>query len=85
MTATHMGGRRGPPGGPERPLRGLPGGRARPRPSPPDGTPPEDDRPIPPAARLLVAALAVARTPDVPVPALDEAPAPTRDEAERAA
>ena len=38
-----MGGRRGPPDGGERPLRGLPGGRARP--SPPGGTPPEDDRP----------------------------------------
>jgi hypothetical protein len=48
-------------------------------------TPPEDGRPIPVAARLLVAALAVARTPDVPVPALEDAPAPTRDEAERAA
>ena len=45
MTTTYMGGRRGPPGGPERPLRGLPGGRARPRPSPPDTTPPEDDQP----------------------------------------
>ena len=47
--------------------------------------PPEDGRPIPVAGRLLVAALAVARTPDVPVPVLDEAPAPTRSEAERAA
>jgi hypothetical protein len=46
VTTTHMGGRRGPPDGPERPLRGLPGGRARPpRPSPPDATPPEDGRP----------------------------------------
>jgi hypothetical protein len=45
VTTTYMGGRRGPPGGPERPLRGLPGGRARPRPSPPDATPPEDDQP----------------------------------------
>jgi hypothetical protein len=46
VTTTYMGGRRGPPGGPERPLRGLPGGRARPpRPSPPDATPPEDGRP----------------------------------------
>ena len=42
MTATHMGGRRGPPEGDERPLRGLPGGRARPRPSPPE-TPPAGD------------------------------------------
>src|SRR5512132_1145010 len=43
-----MGGRRGPPDGPERPLRGLPGGRARPpRSSPPDDpdlAPPEDGR-----------------------------------------
>lgn len=45
--------------------------------------PAEDDRPIPPAGRLLVAALAVVRTPDVPVPVLEDAPAPTRDEAER--
>jgi hypothetical protein len=46
VTTTFMGGRRGPPGGPERPLRGLPGGRARPpRPSPPDDTPPEDGQP----------------------------------------
>jgi hypothetical protein len=45
VTTTYMGGRRGPPGGPERPLRGLPGGRARPRPSPPDGTPPDDGQP----------------------------------------
>jgi predicted TIM-barrel fold metal-dependent hydrolase len=47
--------------------------------------PPEDGHPIPPAARLLVAALAVARTPDVSIPDLEEAPAPTREEAERAA
>jgi hypothetical protein len=39
VTATYMGGRRGPPDGGERPLRGLPGGRARPRPSPPDPAP----------------------------------------------
>jgi hypothetical protein len=45
VTTTYMGGRRGPPGGPERPLRGLPGGRARPRPSPPDATPPDDGQP----------------------------------------
>ena len=43
MTTTYMGGRRGPPDGHDRPLRGLPGGRARP--SPPDTTPPDDDRP----------------------------------------
>jgi uncharacterized protein len=46
--------------------------------------PPPDGRPIPLAGRLLVAALTVARTPDVPVPALEDAPAPTRSEAERA-
>jgi DNA-binding beta-propeller fold protein YncE len=45
VTATYMGGRRGPPDGDERPLRGLPGGRARPRPSPPDATPPDDGDP----------------------------------------
>jgi hypothetical protein len=45
VTTTYMGGRRGPPDGHERPLRGLPGGRARPRPSPPDATPPDDVRP----------------------------------------
>jgi predicted TIM-barrel fold metal-dependent hydrolase len=44
-----------------------------------------DDRPIPLAGRLLVTALIVARTPDVPVPDLIDAPAPTRAEAERAA
>jgi hypothetical protein len=47
VTATFMGGRRGPPDGGERPLRGLPGGRARPRPSPPGATPPEDGQPGP--------------------------------------
>jgi YVTN family beta-propeller protein len=46
VTATYMGGRRGPPEGDERPLRGLPGGRARPRPSPPETPPPGNgDRP----------------------------------------
>jgi hypothetical protein len=45
VTTTYMGGRRGPPGGPERPLRGLAGGRGRPRPSPPDATPPDDGQP----------------------------------------
>jgi hypothetical protein len=44
VTTTYMGGRRGPPDGGERPLRGLPGGRARPRPPPPDDTPPEGGR-----------------------------------------
>jgi hypothetical protein len=43
--------------------------------------PPVDGRPIPPAARLMVFALIVARTPDVPVPALD-LPHATRAEAE---
>jgi predicted TIM-barrel fold metal-dependent hydrolase len=47
--------------------------------------PPTDGRPMPLAGRLLVSALAVARTPDVPVPDLGEAPPPTRAEAERAA
>ena len=44
--------------------------------------PPEDGRPIPAAARLLVFALIVARTPDVPIPALPDLPHPTRAEAE---
>jgi uncharacterized protein len=37
---------------------------------------------IHPAARLLVFAATVARTPDVPLPDLPDAPPPTRDEAE---
>ena len=37
---------------------------------------------IHPAGRLLIVALAVARTPDVPLPALPDAPPPTREEAE---
>jgi uncharacterized protein len=36
----------------------------------------------PEALRLLVAACSIARTPDVPLPELREAPPPTRDEAE---
>ena len=44
--------------------------------------PPEDGRPIPAAARLLVFALIVARTPDVALPDLPDAPHPTRAEAE---
>ena len=44
--------------------------------------PPEDGRPIPAAARLLVFALIVARTPDVPLPDLPGAPHATRAEAE---
>ena len=46
--------------------------------------PPPDGQPIPPAGRLVVTALAVARTPDVTLPELPGAPAPTRAEAERA-
>ena len=44
--------------------------------------PPSDGRPIPPAARLLVFALIVARTADVPIPALPDLPHATRAEAE---
>jgi uncharacterized protein len=43
---------------------------------------PPDGRPYPEATRLLVAALNLSRTPDVPLPELPEAPAPTRAEAE---
>ena len=46
------------------------------------GVPPTDGRPIPPAGRLVVTALAIARTPDVPLPDTGTAPAPTRAEAE---
>ena len=46
------------------------------------GDVPEGAR-IPPAARLLLAALTVARTPDVALPDLPDAPPPTREEAER--
>jgi uncharacterized protein len=42
---------------------------------------PEGQR-IAPAARLLVAAMTIARTPDVPLPDLPDAPPPTREEAE---
>ena len=55
-----------------RPLRGA------------QAPPPTDGRPFPPAGRFVVTALAVARTPDVALPALPDAPAPTRAEAERA-
>jgi predicted TIM-barrel fold metal-dependent hydrolase len=48
------------------------------------GVPPTDGRPIPPAGRFVVTALAIARTPDVALPDAP-APAPTRAEAERAA
>jgi len=44
--------------------------------------PPEEGRPIPQAARLLVFALIVARTPDVPLPDLPGAPHATRADAE---
>src|SRR3954454_18781718 len=44
--------------------------------------PPEEGRPVPAAARLLVFALIVARTPDVPIPALPDLPHATRAEAE---
>jgi uncharacterized protein len=46
--------------------------------------PPSDGRPFPPAGRFVVTALAVARTPDVPLPERPQAPPPTRDEAEQA-
>ena len=45
--------------------------------------PPTDGRPFPPAGRFVVTALAVARTPDVALPELDDYPPPTREEAER--
>jgi predicted TIM-barrel fold metal-dependent hydrolase len=41
--------------------------------------------PFPPAMRYLVAAITLARTPDVPWPARPEAPAPTRERAEAGA
>jgi uncharacterized protein len=46
-------------------------------------TPVREGERIPPAGRLLVAAVVVARTPDVPLPELPEAPPPTQEEAER--
>ena len=46
--------------------------------------PPTDGRPFPPAGRFVVTALAVARTPDVALPELPQAPPPTRAEAEQA-
>ena len=45
--------------------------------------PPTDGRPLPPAGRFVVTALAVARTPDVSLPELPDYPPPTRAEAER--
>lgn len=44
--------------------------------------PPEEGRPIPTAGRLLVFALIVARTPDVPLPDLPGAPHATRADAD---
>ncbi len=44
--------------------------------------PPPPDQRFPAALRRVVHALIVARTPDVPLPALPDAPAPTRDAAE---
>jgi predicted TIM-barrel fold metal-dependent hydrolase len=45
------------------------------------GKVPEGQR-IAPAARLLVAAMSIARTPDVPLPDLPDSPPPTREEAD---
>ena len=47
--------------------------------------PATDGRPFPPAGRFVVTALAVARTPDVPLPATGHDAPPTRAEAERGA
>jgi hypothetical protein len=44
--------------------------------------PPPPGRPMPPAARLMVFALIVARTPDVAIPELPHLPPATRAEAE---
>ena len=44
--------------------------------------PPPPGRRFPDAIGHLIRALLIARTPDVPLPALPDAPAPTRDEAE---
>jgi predicted TIM-barrel fold metal-dependent hydrolase len=46
-------------------------------------TPRGEGERIAPAARFLIAAVAVARTPHVPLPDLPDAPPPTREEAER--
>jgi predicted TIM-barrel fold metal-dependent hydrolase len=43
--------------------------------------PPPPGRPIPLAARFIVGALTIARTPDVPLPPRPDAPHPTRDAA----
>jgi hypothetical protein len=44
--------------------------------------PPPPGQRFPTATRYLVHALGIARTPDVPLPALPGAPAPTRAEAD---
>ena len=44
--------------------------------------PPHEGERMPPAARLLFAAVVIARTPDVPLPDLPGTPPPTRDEAQ---
>ena len=44
--------------------------------------PPPPGRPFPLAGRFVIAAMTVARTPDVPLPANLHAPPPTRDEAD---
>jgi hypothetical protein len=44
--------------------------------------PPPPGRPFPVAGRFVVAALTIARTPDVPLPENLHAPPPTRDEAD---
>jgi predicted TIM-barrel fold metal-dependent hydrolase len=49
------------------------------------GDPPPAGRPFPLTVRFLVAALILARTPDVPLPPRPDAPPPTRAEAEQAA
>jgi len=45
-------------------------------------TPVPEGQRIHPAARLLIMAVSVARTPDVPLPELPDAPPPTREEAD---
>jgi predicted TIM-barrel fold metal-dependent hydrolase len=44
--------------------------------------PPPPGRPIPVAARFVIGALTIARTPDVPLPPRPDAPHPTREEAD---
>jgi hypothetical protein len=44
--------------------------------------PPPPGRPIPVAARFVVGALTIARTPDVPLPPRPDAPHPTREDAD---